>query len=655
MKKRLILSSALMTCVLSTPGLAQDFTNKNISADEINGYFINNTGTISDNISTDITNNTFTASDDVFAMISGGAIYNYSTGSITDITATFSGNTLSALSIDMAYINGGMINNAGEIENLTVNASDNTFFASGDNTQIAGGVIYNTGDLTLSDSTFTNNEVLGAATSQGAAIYNSGTMSLYGTNSFTTASDTIYNSGTMTIINKGTLFNNSTITNSGTMTNYGTLFNNSTITNTGALIFDEGSTYQFTTQSLIEGNVKLSGGVYLETLVSLDNNSGIYNFITGNIESGRWDVVDNVLYDIDLDDTKTSVEINAKKSSKIAETLGASSNQINAIMAIIEGGDSDSASTTFDTIASDLHTALQLNNDVAGVLSAIDAINPDSTSSVAYNTMINTARLLNMANTRFDKNNENIWAQGAFSAGDNSDTTTLALGGEMPLTQYGKIGMGYAYTTTDMDTTTRTMDMESNSIMLYGTYKPSDFYINTAAIYTHATIDEASSMKTADYTADTIALQAIAGYDIALGNTIITPNAGMRYMHINQEGYHDSFGSYIAGDSGDIFTAIIGADIQHDVKLPNDITLTPTAGLHATYDLTQNTQNGLITLANGAQYITTSEKIDKFGLEITLALTAQIKQNLSLTLDYQATKKSDDIINTGNLKAQYNF
>ena len=107
----------------------------------------------------------------------GGALANmYGTAGslgIDSIIANFTNNYAYATGAD-GYAQGGAIYNQGnvEIDNVTGNFSGNYAIATGADGYAQGGAVYNeTGTITLTDSSFSNN----AATTAGGAIYNTGT------------------------------------------------------------------------------------------------------------------------------------------------------------------------------------------------------------------------------------------------------------------------------------------------------------------------------------------------------------------------------------------------------------------------------------------------------------------------------------------------
>ena len=129
------------------------------------GGAIYNAGSI-ENIRADFSNNSVTTSSNN-SDASGGAIYNDTTGTIGDITGTFSENYAES----SRYAQGGAIYNEGQINNINADFIGN--YTSG-NSYVYGGAIFNDRYSTIGDITgdFVGNYASGKSSAYGGAIYN---------------------------------------------------------------------------------------------------------------------------------------------------------------------------------------------------------------------------------------------------------------------------------------------------------------------------------------------------------------------------------------------------------------------------------------------------------------------------------------------------
>ena len=80
----------------------------------------------------------------------------------------------------------------------------------------------------------------------------------------------------------------------------------------------------------------------------------------------------------------------------------------------------------------------------------------------------------------------------------------------------------------------------------------------------------------------------------------VTPEAGLRYVHIKQDSYKDSADQRVSANDSDILTGVIGAKVSKNFELANGMSVKPEARVAATYDLMNDDVNSVVTLANGS-------------------------------------------------------
>ena len=208
-----------------------------------------------------------------------------------------------------------------------------------------------------------------------------------------------------------------------------------------------------------------------------------------------------------------------------------------------------------------------------------------------------------------------MWVQGMFNKsklddtskakGFDADSAGVAFGAEKFVTDDTKIGIGYAYTNTDIDGFMRSTDVDTHTAILYGEYKPSNWYVNGIATYGWSDYSEDKSVAgvgvKADYDVETFGLQAMTGYDMQVKGLGFTPEVGLRYVHIKQDAYKDSADQKVSGNDSDILTGVIGAKISKSWELSNGMLIKPEARIAATYDLFNDDVNSVVTLANGCR------------------------------------------------------
>ena len=262
-----------------------------------------------------------------------------------------------------------------------------------------------------------------------------------------------------------------------------------------------------------------------------------------------------------------------------------------------------------------------------------------------------------------------MWVQGLFNHsklddtskayGFDADSSGVAMGAEKYVTEDTKIGLGYAYTNTDIDGFMRSTDVDTHTAFVYGEYKPSNWYVNGIMSYGWSDYSENKNVSgvgvKADYDAETFGLQAMTGYDMQLKHFGLTPEVGLRYVHISQDGYKDSADQRVSSSDSDILTGVIGAKVSKTWILENGVNIKPEARIAATYDLMNDDVNSVVTLANGSAYMVEGDALDRFGMEFGAGVTAEVNDNVELSLGYEGKFREDYQDHTGLLNAKYKF
>lgn len=262
-----------------------------------------------------------------------------------------------------------------------------------------------------------------------------------------------------------------------------------------------------------------------------------------------------------------------------------------------------------------------------------------------------------------------LWVQGMYnkaeledtskSAGFDSETSGVAFGAEKSITNNTKVGIGYAYSQTEIDGLNRTTDVDTHTAILYGEYKPSQWYVNGIATYGWSDYAEKKNVAgvniNADYDAETFGLQAMTGYEMQINGFGFTPETGLRYVHIKQDAYKDTADQKVSASTSDILTAVLGAKLNKTVEFSNGAYLTPEVRFAATYDIMNDDTSSVVTLANGSAYTVNGEALDELGFEVGAGLTAGLNEQIELSIGYEGKFKKDYQDHTGLLNAKYKF
>ena len=614
---------------------------------------------------------------------SGGALGIYSDATITG--SEFTGNNAGGNSPSTTVDGGGAIYVGGWGR---VNIDGSTFT---DNSSNIGGAIATThaglaGDeyVTVQNSTFTGN----TATEKGGAIANGFSTfnienSTFTDNSSNGTGGAIHNLANRTINLSGTnTFSGNTaggvkndIHNEGTLNVSGLLALDGGITGTGTVNFLDGSSLKAALNSetaiITAGTITGQTALVLETgseggTIKLDGTQDTFSF------------TDNALYDRTTDGNGTYT-FTKKDAAGIAEATGATGTAAEAVAAVTAG---TSDHEGFNAVAENINTMLQSSDAgvVAAGVQAAKALAPVEAPVIQAQTTQTVSQILAAAGSRlsggstvsmgessgdFALGKGSVWAKGLYNKSKYSGTDGfdaysrgIALGAEAQITDSVKVGLGYAYTNSDIKPDLRKTDIDSNSALLYGEYKPNNWYVNGIASYTWGRYDEhryATTDVSGKYDVNTIALQAMTGYDIHMDALTFAPEAGLRYMNIDQKAYTDSIGSHIAGNSSDIFTGVLGAKAVYDWNITDNILLKPEVRAAITYDFVRDNATAVMSLANGSVIATDSKALKRFGTEFAVGLTTDIADNLEMGIFWEGKFRNDYTDNTGMINVKYNF
>lgn len=262
-----------------------------------------------------------------------------------------------------------------------------------------------------------------------------------------------------------------------------------------------------------------------------------------------------------------------------------------------------------------------------------------------------------------------VWVQGLFnkaklddtskSKGFDSKTYGTALGVESKISEDVKLGIGYAYSKTDIDGFMRDTDVKTHTAILYGEYKPKNWYVNAIASYGWSDYDEKKNVAgvgvKADWDVEPFALQMMTGYDMYFNGFGVTPEAGLRYIHVKQDKYTDTAGQSVKSDDSDIVTGVLGAKIAKSYNLSNGMLLTPEFKAAMTYDISNDNSKSTVTLVNGSSYSVTGKPLNRFGVELGAGITAELNDNVELSLGYEGKFRKDYQDHTGLINAKYKF
>ena len=597
----------------------------------------------------------------------GGAVMNFNAGDKAEITigknAVFSGNS--------AGKTGGAVANWGGSMRLGEGASFAENRAATD-----GGAVYNANyggknaEMTIAGvSVFENNE----ATGLGGAVYNDGKLNMGGAvfsgNKAGGKLNDVYNAGELNF--------------TGDVTLDGGIAGNGTTT------FAKDTVLTVKTGTTTISNDVVNKGATLSLVFANGYAGGEYDLITeeGSLDK-EFNIAQNALYNIKANENG-SYTISKKTAGDFVASTGANVNQANTISAV---AGSKTGSARFDAVAERIGGLIQSAHasDVQTALNAATALAPEVAPMVTQSESQTVNQVFGAVSTRLSggaiaaageagaegvSSGDNVfervamWIQGMFNRselddtaktkGFDADSAGVAMGLEKRVNDQVKLGIGYAYTNTDIDGFMRSTDVDTHTAILYGEYKPSAWFVNGVVSYGWSDYSESKNVAgynvNADYDATSLGLQAMTGYEMQVKGFNLTPEAGLRYVHTSQDAYTDTVDQRVSANDSDILTGVIGAKADREFTLENEMTLRPEVRVALTYDMFNDAGGSVVTLANGAAYRVDGEALDRFGVELGAGLTAEVNDNVELSLRYEGQFRDDYTDHTGLLNAKYKF
>ena len=450
----------------------------------------------------------------------------------------------------------------------------------------------------------------------------------------------------------------------------------------GTITFAKGSNLSVKVNKTAIANNVINNGATLN-MVFDTGFEGEYKLVTGSLDKEFEGYNNNALYNIESSKNGT-YQISKKTAQEISEAVSATQNEANVIAALT--AQSDTGNAKANIIANSVNDALQSGNEaeIAAAKEAASALAPDVAPVVSQTETTVANQIYSAIGTRLSGgiNNANqgissgdmlddaaVWVQGLYNKsklnntskayGYDADTYGAAFGLEKYVTKATKLGAGYAYNSTDIDGHNRDTDVHTNTLFAYGEYKPNNWFVNGIMSYgwsdykekKHSVVDVKSK-----YDVDTFGLQAMTGYDINLPQAFtLTPEAGVRYAHVDQDSYTDDAGQSVKSHKGNIWTGVAGAKLSKAFAADNGMIFKPELRLAATYDLKNDKGNTLVTLANGTSYSVQNTSLKRFGVEVGAGVTADLSDNVELSMGYEGRFRSHYQDHTGLINAKYKF
>lgn len=649
--------------------------------------------------------------------VADGVVFNGNAGSVGGAVSTVDASGAAVIGDNVSFIGNTSAMQGGAYHNqrATSTIGDNAKFHNNTAIGYGGGAVYQDTDgreavLTIGDNAeFKGNK---SETSHGGAVmnFNAGDkaeitigknaemtiagVSVFENNEATGLGGAVYNDGKLNM--GGAVFSGNKaggklndVYNAGELNFTGDVTLDGGIAGNGTTTFAKDTVLTVKTGTTTISNDVVNKGATLSLVFANGYAGGEYDLITeeGSLDK-EFNIARNALYNIKANENG-SYTISKKTAGDFVASTGANVNQANTISAV---AGSKTGSARFDAVAERIGGLIQSAHasDVRTALNAATALAPEVAPMVTQSESQTVNQVFGAVSTRLSggaiaaageagaegvSSGDNVfervamWIQGMFNRselddtaktkGFDADSAGVAMGLEKRVNDQIKLGIGYAYTNTDIDGFMRSTDVDTHTAILYGEYKPSAWFVNGVVSYGWSDYSESKNVAgynvNADYDATSLGLQAMTGYEMQVKGFNLTPEAGLRYVHTSQDAYTDTVDQRVSANDSDILTGVIGAKADREFTLENEMTLRPEVRVALTYDMFNDAGGSVVTLANGAAYRVNGEALDRFGVELGAGLTAKVNDNVELSLRYEGQFRDDYTDHTGLLNAKYKF
>ncbi|MGD9638192.1 MAG: autotransporter outer membrane beta-barrel domain-containing protein [Alphaproteobacteria bacterium] len=519
-----------------------------------------------------------------------------------------------------------------------------------------------------------------------------GAINVSGANKTVTFSGSHLNSSILNIESDATFKFSSDSTVGGVVNNAGTFDigdNDITFGGVGDFVLNDDAEVKFTVTDTGYGNIDINGnGINLNDYVLT------FTPVFDGVEAQ--DAASYTLF------SSSSYILNATQDYSVTSTPlvswtvdGSSGNSIVLTSSIKEAselsGVNKRTAVSVDRAPSAIKSAVQGLSTAAEVNEASMKLSPDVNSAAAVGAVRTTNGVSNVIGDRLAQvragiatgdvlENAGLWGQFfGFTAdqsqrngieGYDADTQGFAVGADKEVNENLTLGLALSYALTNINNkgvlSSNGSDIDSYGVVLYGNQKFDKMYVEGSLGYSYHDFDNNRLVNvgainqnlTSNYGANEYTVSVETGMPIDFEKAIVTPVAGIRYSHLNQDGYSEAGGSAalkVESRETDSIKSKLGAKLARNFDIDAGV-LTPEVRLswmHEFGDDQIDTTSKYV--AGGTSFTTNGMSLPKDAAVIGLGVTLAKKDNWSFLADYDAELKSDYTSHAGTIQVKYDF
>lgn len=239
--------------------------------------------------------------------------------------------------------------------------------------------------------------------------------------------------------------------------------------------------------------------------------------------------------------------------------------------------------------------------------------------------------------------------------GFSGTSTGFTVGLDAVMMDIAAAGVGYAHTTTDITALNRKTTFTSNTLFVYGTFKPNETYLSAIVNFGAGSYDEdktVGTLKLSDaYDAKQYGVQITAGGNFDVYN----PSVGLRYSAANLDAREDSAGQKVAAQSFKTLTL----SVDNRWELPLMQTKWTKTGMNlnvgAAYDISRSADKAEVALSNGASYTVEGAKPDALTFNAGAEVYWIFGRKISLSAKYDADIASSYLSHSVSANLSFQF
>ena len=235
--------------------------------------------------------------------------------------------------------------------------------------------------------------------------------------------------------------------------------------------------------------------------------------------------------------------------------------------------------------------------------------------------------------------------------GFDSDTYAVSLGIDGDINEHLRMGLAVFYSDTKVDETgagaNSNQDIEGYGVLLYGTYRPEDFYVNATLGYGLNEYDSrrsaAGGLNTANYDGTQFMARAEVGKVFTQDAWDLSPHVGLRFNYVDIDGYTETgiLPTTVGGQSLTSLRGVLGLSGRYTHTLEDGAKLIPEAYIRGLQELADPNEAITGTVIGGGTFVSQTQERDKFSYAVGGGLTYEMDDRFSLRFLYDGEFQDD--------------